>query len=79
MEKDEFKELLKEIVGEMNHPADECYPEEHKQFVSRWIKKEERRQELWESVRARVYGTGVIAALTYIGLLIWDAIHSPHN
>lgn len=76
VERKEMKEMIKEALEELR-AVDDCYPQEHKLFVERWIKREARRQELWEKAKAQAFGTGLIAVVSYIIFVTWESLHTP--
>lgn len=46
--------------------------QEHHEFIGAWIQREKRKQELWEKVKAQVFGWGVIAALGGIAYAVYE-------
>jgi len=49
-------------------------------FVSTWMKKEQRKQELWEKTKAHVTGWGAVAVIIFVANLIWtDLVNLFHK
>ncbi len=77
MNREELEEAITSAIAKSNTHT--CYPEEHKEFVSAWIAKENRRQELWQSVKKHTITWALIGALGYIGMVVWDDLKHQFN
>lgn len=53
----------------------------HHDYIDVLLVREQRRAERWESIKAHVYGWGIITAITGIGALVWNYIakHGGHQ
>ena len=52
---------------------EELHAQDHV-FLRAWIKKEQRKQELWEKVKAQVIGWGAVVLLAWLAVIFWDAV-----
>jgi len=59
------KELDRRRGQEIEH-------KEHHAFVQKMIEREERKQEMWEKIKAQVLGWGVIALVGGIGTAVYN-------
>lgn len=61
--KEDVKELLDEAVDK--HMTSDAH-----QFLTTWMAKEQRKQELWEKAKAHVIGWGLVSLLVFFATLI---------
>jgi hypothetical protein len=45
---------------------------EHHEFISHWIERQRRKEEIFEKVKAQLAGWGVITMLGAIGYTVWE-------
>lgn len=69
MDRKELEEVIASALEKAGHQS--CYPDEHKIFISAWIAKENRKQELWQSIKKHTIIWALTGALLYFGYLAW--------
>lgn len=68
MDKKDFTKIINEVLDSRREK--DLSHSEHHEFIERMIKKEERRQEIWDKVKAQVLGWGIVAIIGSIGAWI---------
>jgi hypothetical protein len=49
---------------------------EHHDFISHWIEREKRKEEVYNKIKVQVGGWGIILVLSGIGYAVWEWIRS---
>lgn len=70
MNKEELVEALQEALNSKRVINDEAHKIHH-QFIEMMIKKEERRIERWEKIKAQTWAWGIISVLGIIGTAVY--------
>lgn len=77
MERDELKELIHETVSavldERNRVESELHAADHA-FIALLRQKEQRKQEIWVSVKKNIIGFLLVSALSALGGLVWHGL-----
>jgi hypothetical protein len=64
---DSIKRAVTEAIAEARHGE---YPEEHKAFIEVMMIREQRKAELWESIKSQILGWGIIGIVGAIGAYV---------
>lgn len=79
---EDLRLLIHETVGQVLDERNLVDAEQHAAdhvFVEVLRQKEQRKQELWISVRKNVIGFLIISALTGLGALLWSGWETTHD
>lgn len=69
---EQIKEMIHDAVNSTT--IDPETHKEHHEFIRMCIKREERRQEIWDKVKVHVLGWGFVAAIGLIGKAVYHFI-----
>lgn len=70
MTKDELRELIADAVKEATDIDDKTHLVHH-EFIKSFMAKEERKREMWDTIKTQVGGWTIIIILGFVGKTVW--------
>lgn len=70
------KEIAREVVKalEDSRNVGQETHENHHDFIETFMRKEERKQEIWEQVKIHLVKSGALATAIFLGWLVWNYV-----